>query len=211
MAVLLAGPAPANLDSFFQVEDVFLVQSPLTLLLELPLCQLIFPMDQLPLPDQTLLTPPIQLRQTPNQLRLTLNQLNQPRQTHNQLIQLRTLKQPSQLSQARALPQPLLLPLQAGLLLHLQAQAARLPHRLSKCSLLQFVLPTLPLWELSAPAMLDLFSLTEDASFLPLPLLQSQSLLLPQPPPPLHLHHLPDQHQTLLPVHHLLAHLHHRA
>lgn len=209
MAVLLAGPAPASLDSFFQVEDAFLVQSPLILSLELPLCQLMFPMDQLPPHDQTLLTQPIQLtqlRQTPNQLRLTPNQLNQPRQTHNQLIQLTTLKQ---LSQARALPQPLLLPLQAGLLLHLQAQAARLPHRLSKCSLLQFVLPTLPLWELSAPAMLDLFSLTEDASFLPLPLLQSQSLLLPQPPPP----HLPDLHQTLLPVQHLhhLLPLHHQA
>ena len=194
MAVLLAGPAPASLDSFFQVEDAFLVQSPLILSLELPLCQLMFPMDQLPPHDQTLLTQLTQLNQlnqlrlTPNQLRLTLSQLNQA-------------------VQARALPQPLLLPLQAALLLHLQAQAARLPHRLSKCSLLQFVLPTLPLWEMSAPAMLDLFSLTEDASFLQLPLLQSQSLLLPQPPPPLHLHHLPDQHQTLLPVQHL--HLHH--
>ena len=199
MAVLLAGPAPASLDSFFQEEDVFLVQSPLTLSLELPLCQLIFPMDQLPPHDQTLLN---QLRQTPNQLRLTLNQLRQARQTPNKLrLTLNQLKQPSHLSQARALPQPLLLPLQAGLLLHLQAQAARLPHRLSKCSFPQFVLPTLPLWELSAPAMLDLFSLTEDASFLQLPLLQSQSLLLPQLPP--HHHHLPDLHQTLLPVQHL--------
>lgn len=205
MVVLLAGPAQASLDSFFQAEDVFLVQSPLTLSLELPLCQLRSPMDQLPPLDPT---PPNQLNQLrliPKQPKQTPNQLNHP----IQLIQLTTPKQPSrlkQLNQARALPLPLLLPLQAGLLHHhLQAQAAHL-HRLSKCSLLQFALPTLPLWELSAPAMPDLFSLTEDASFLQLPLLQSQSLLLPQPPPP----HLPDLQQTLLPAHHHLPHLHHQ-